>query len=286
MEAHYNMARFFLILLHFFLKPFFFTALLLVFASARSAANESQYATIDTARFTLHFAGEEEYGGRGVSIPVTDIAESSLSILNETYEEYTRIFALRPEKKLVLRFLTPRAFRRVTGAPDWTSAMYFRDEITIPLTSKTGVRISELKRALRHEYVHAIVAEASHYRCPAWIDEGVAQMLEGRPNPLLGPALRRWIERNPAMPLEWLENGFTTLDTPLVPAAYAQSLFAARKLIRELGFSAVTDYLEHLRRGSSEDAAFRLAFKRTKPKFEAELTEQIKRWAASGQEHP
>src|SRR5690606_26447433 len=118
--------------------------------------------------------------------------------------------------KVVLRFLPPEEFRRQTGAPEWTSAMYFRDEITIPLTKSTAWERDELDRALRHEYVHAVIAELSEYRCPAWLDEGVAQLLEGQVNPLLGPALRRWIALNPAIPLDWLQNGFTTLDSGYV----------------------------------------------------------------------
>lgn len=234
--------------------------------------------SFSSPRFTLYIGGEKPAKER---VNANDIAEKSFKILNQTYDELSRIFKTRPTKKVVLRFLPPEEFRRQTGAPEWTSAMYFRNEITIPLTKTTGWDEEELHRALRHEYVHAVVAELSNYKCPAWMDEGIAQLLEGQINPLLGPALRKWIAVNQAIPLDWLHNGFTTLDAAYVPAAYAQSLFAVRKLIQTNGFSSVGTYLQHLQSGKSERRAFHLAFGMKKSLFEQELTREIRRWSHS-----
>ncbi|OVE80380.1 hypothetical protein BVY02_00285 [bacterium J17] len=164
--------------------------------------------------------------------------------------------------------------------------MYFRNEITIPLSANKGINPHELERALRHEYVHAVIAELSGHRCPAWLDEGIAQFIEGHANPLLGPALRDWISENHAMPLGWLKDGFTSLNSELVPAAYAQSLFAARSLVNTLGFSAVTKYLKLLKAGVPENRAFKRAFQKSKSDFEDSLTAQIERWARSSREDP
>lgn len=248
------------------------------------AADAKRYTTFNTPRFILHIGRDES--PQTETINIEDLAKSSITILNDTYDELSRIFQSSPKKKVVLRFLPPEEFRKQTGAPAWTSAMYFRDEITIPLTAKTGMDRAELSRALRHEYVHAFIAEMSRYRCPAWLDEGVAQLLEGHPNPLLGPALREWIGQNQAIPLDWLQNGFTTLDAAYVPAAYAQSLFATRKIIMKRGFRSVTQYLNHLQNGVAEPQAFKIAFGQNKRDFEKELTVQIKRWSISNRRHP
>ncbi|MCB0325137.1 MAG: hypothetical protein KDD69_16245 [Bdellovibrionales bacterium] len=243
----------------------------------------SDYTTYTTPRFTLYIGSDSK---PSEPINADEVAEQSLKILNTTYEELSRIFRTQPKRKVVLRFLSPTEFRRQTGAPEWTSAMYFRDEITIPLTKANAWERDELHRALRHEYVHAVIAELSDYRCPAWLDEGVAQLLEGQINPLLGPALRRWVGLNPAIPLEWLQNGFTTLESAYVPAAYAQSLFATRKLIQQHGFQSVTNYLADLRKGVVERKAFERSFYRPKAQFERELTREMRRWAASREVNP
>lgn len=254
-----------------------------ILAPERSRAD--QYDTYHTPRFTLQFGETGGHGGHRHHFH-QNILKSSVSELDKTYEELSRIFDFLPQQKVTLKFLSPTEFTKATGAPGWTSAMYYQDEITIPLSPEKGTNITELKRALRHEYVHAVIAEISSYRCPAWLDEGIAQLIEGGANPLLGPALRKWIAANDAMPLNWLQDGFTTLDSDMVPAAYAQSLFATRSLVNSHGFSAVKKYLENLKAGTAEENAFVNAFGRTKPVFEKQLTRQMRLWASSSQPHP
>jgi hypothetical protein len=243
------------------------------------------YTTFNTPRFILLIDRTQDTKGNQ-EIQLANLAQSSISILDNTYDELSRVFRTEPTKRVVLRFLSPEQFRIQTGAPSWTSAMYFRDEISIPLTNQTGLRLDELKRALRHEYVHAVVAELSHYRAPAWLDEGVAQLIEGPPNPLLGPALRDWARANAAIPIDWLQNGFTTLDSSIVPAAYAESLFAVRKIVHTSGFSGITKYLQLLGQGVPEKQAFTRAFDLETATFERQLTVEMRRWAQSGQINP
>ncbi len=251
-----------------------------------SFADEADFDTIDTPRFTLHV--EKQTNETRLSKTPADLAVSALSMLDSIDKELTRILDYQPEEKVILRFLTREEFTRQTSAPSWTNAMYFRGEITIPLEEDEDQQmdLDELRRALRHEYVHALVAEISSFRCPAWLDEGLAQIIEGEPNSLLGPALREWISSNEAMPLRWLRNGFTTLSNKLVPAAYAQSLFATRTLLNSLGFNSIKKYLSYLGEGKSDNAAFRLAFNRDQEQFEQQLTSQIERWSVSTQVHP
>ncbi len=262
-------------------------ASIFIFQPPTSSANaaEPEYTTFDTPRFTLYFnSGKAANADDGVF--TKNIAERAIDILNKTADEYTRVFGHPAPQKVVLRFLSPEEFRKQTGAPAWTSAMFYRGEISIPIVRSRGINFVELHRALRHEYVHAVIAELSDYRCPAWLDEGVAQLLEGQPNPLLGPALRSWIKSNEAMPLDWLQAGFTTLDSKIVPAAYAQSLFATRTLINNYGFGSVVKYLSALKDGRTEIEAFDDAFGFNRSIFQAALSSQIRTWAASDARHP
>ncbi len=260
-------------------------AVWLVLSAVGNATAETTYTTYNTPRFTLHI---DRSGPAPTSIAPSreELAVESIKILNRTYEELKNIFKAAPNRQVVLRFLSPKEFKRQTGAPSWTSAMYYKDEITIPLSESTGIDMLELERALRHEYVHAFIAQLSRYRCPAWLDEGIAQLIEGEPNPLLGPALRRWVVFNDPIPLDWLKNGFTTLDSDIVPAAYAESLFATRQIVDTLGMDAVVKYLNLLAAGRDENLAFKDSFGKTKREFEKELGFSMRRWAHSGHEHP
>lgn len=118
------------------------------------------------------------------------------------------------------------------------------------------------------------------------MDEGIAQLIEGPPNPVLGPALRRWIAEEEPLPLSWLEGGFTTLDSSVVPAAYAQSLFATRTLVNSSGFAAVRKYLAALKQGWTPQAAFYQAFNQPQADFEQQLGPMIRRWAKSHSPQP
>jgi hypothetical protein len=258
-------------------------------AHEESAHQEPRFAlsrpstAVETPRFTLYFPSTKEDSG----IPLDKLAKSTLEVLDDTYEELSQQFKVRPQQKVVFRFLTPDEFKRYTGAPPWTSAMYLRGEVSIPVSKEKRPNLVELRRAIRHEYTHAVVAELSGKRCPAWLDEGLAQMMEGDVNPLLGPALRKWNTANAeAMPLEWLQNGFMGLNDQIVPAAYAQSLFSTRLIIERLGYTAVLKYLDSLRRGVSEGDSFRTAFGLSSKDFEGKLALHIANWAKGGEVNP
>lgn len=254
----------------------------LLFCPEPCKAADQAYETLSTPRFTLYIEKEKTAGA--TEPRVQSLASESIEILNKNFEELSRIFSTQPAKRVVLRFLSPDEFHRQTGAPSWTSAMFYRGEITVPVAGKTNR--NQLSRALRHEYVHAVVAELSGNKCPAWLDEGLAQLIEGKPNPVLGPALRKWIENDTAMPLSWLESGFTTLDDSLVPAAYAQSLFATRTLVNSHGFDSIRRYLQALQGGESTESAFRTAFGKSQTEFETQLAQQLVRWASSSSRNP
>lgn len=247
-----------------------------------AAAEDSLSTTFNTPRFILHIGTASSDDDR----LIYGIRDSALTILNDTYDELSRKFGYAPKNRVTLRLLPPDDFRKLTGAPAWTSAMFYRGEISVPLKDRGTLSSGDLKRALRHEYTHAVVAEISGFRCPAWLDEGIAQMIEGRPNPVLGPALRQWLADNEPMPLYWLQDGFTTLDNKLVPAAYAQSMFATRVLLEGTGMPSLVKYLELLKNKTPEDEAFSEAFEISKERFEQKLAQRLSEWDRSGIPNP
>lgn len=251
------------------------------FASEQKLSSQ-KYTTFDTPRFTLYVANAQSQD----SVYTKNIANSAIDILNQAAEEYSSVFRTKINNKVVLRFLTPYEFQKATGAPEWTSAMFYRGEISIPIKNNKSINLSEMKRAIKHEYAHAIIANLSDFKCPAWLDEGIAQLLEGQVNPILGPALRNWVSENDVLPLSWLMNGFTTLDNKLVPVAYAQSLFATRKIINEQGFESIIEYLSLLKENHKENDAFERAFKATKKEFTKNLQKDALFWAKSEEVNP
>jgi hypothetical protein len=210
----------------------------------------------------------------------SDLADALVDTLTSTHGEYTKLFGTIPAFATSIRLMDDQAFYELTGAPSWTNAMYFRGQIIIPLAANQPIDMENLHRSVRHEYTHAIISALSGGRAPGWIDEGIAQWAEGTENPALKPALENWLKTNEPVPLRFLQGGFTKLNPAMVPAAYAQSLFAARAVIKTYGFEHIGAFLTALRNGSDKDQAFITGFGVGSGEFESALGSALKQWAA------
>jgi hypothetical protein len=202
------------------------------------------------------------------------------AVLSSTHERFYRLLGSIPKITTTVRLMDAELFYEKTGAPTWTNAMYYRGEVMIPISSQSPMDYEELTRAVKHEYTHAILHALSNGRCPGWLDEGIAQWAEGDENPALQPALHRWLKSNQPIPLAKLGGGFTRLDTSMVPAAYAQSLFASNMILSSHGFKSLSRYFRELKINSetSEPILFKRAFGIKPSIFESQLATLLQKW--------
>lgn len=211
---------------------------------------------------------------------LTPVVNSLSSELREIHEEYRRFFGGDlPALNTTLEIMTERQFFRATGAPSWTNAMFYKGKIILPYRNSSRAERENLSRSLRHEYAHAVLHSLSGGRCPGWLDEGLAQLLEGHVNPALEPTLKRWLRKNPPVDFKYLQGGFTELEREMVPAAYAQSLFAARSLMKDHGAQKVVRFLTKLQEGSGKHTSFRSVFGESLTQFEETLGRSLVRWS-------
>ena len=205
------------------------------------------------------------------------IKHAAKEYLSDIEQELARVFRYQPRQLINLRLLSRAQYQKEIGSAGWANAFYYNATITAPLKGADKRSLRTLRRSLRHEYVHAACAELSQGRAPAWFEEGLAQLLEGRSNPRLAPEFRSQLASEGLLPFSSLLDGFTQLPEERVPAAYAQSLFAVRSLVNRYGFSTIRHYLELL--GSlSQPEAFRVAFGSSESDFEARLYAQAMLW--------
>lgn len=214
-----------------------------------------------------------------------ELAEQLKQEVRNLHKDFTLIFGNLPPVAAKVRLLDEDTFFLSTGAPEWTNAMYFRGEILIPVPTTSSMDYQNLARALRHEYSHAIVHALTNGRCPGWLDEGLAQWAEGDENPALRPALSSWLHSNRPVPLKLLQGGFTKLKTDMVPAAYAQSLFAARTMIKTFGFTQMRRFFDGLRSEQSKDESFENAFEISLQAFERKLSTALEAWELARRTH-
>jgi hypothetical protein len=216
----------------------------------------------------------------------SDVTEEVSLEVVRTHQHLTKLFGSIPPFRSSVRLLDERSFYELTGAPGWTNAMFFRGEIIIPLSASQPIDLENIRRSVKHEYSHAVLSALSGGLIPGWLDEGLAQWIEGEENPALRATLKNYLKRSRPVPLSLLQGGFTKLSPEMVPAAYAQSLLAVQALIKAYGIKKFSDYLNLLRSEADKDRAFESSFGISLAEFEDRLNTTLLKWARPNATQP
>lgn len=119
----------------------------------------------------------------------------------------------------------------------------FDGRIRLPLGGTPPSR-AELERLLTHEYAHAVIHARTRGRAPRWLQEGLAQFLEGRmPDPALGSAA--------GLTLSGLEALVTDPDPRRAHAGYELALLVVSDLVDRGGMDGMRALLTRLGAGET-----------------------------------
>ena len=126
-----------------------------------------------------------------------------------------------PERKIAVDVYAVELFRELLAAqPHWVEG-YFDGRIRIPVAAE-NFSLSKLRRTLRHELVHALLAQRSGFRpLPSWFDEGLAQYLAC----LDRCAAFSFPADGELLPAQVLRGSFLTLAQVQAQRAYHHSLY-------------------------------------------------------------
>jgi len=111
----------------------------------------------------------------------------------------------------------------------------------------------ELRRVLRHELTHAVLDQKSKGNCPHWLQEGMAQFLDGTDVRATDAWLRR--QASPLIPLFRIEGPFRDRDPASRETAYRESASAVSFLIARIGRSGLLFLIQRLGEGRPFDRA-------------------------------
>jgi len=212
----------------------------------RDRAVESNYSERDSGHFVLRFEGNQSSDA---------FRDQLLSTLEAEYQDLARTFGSEPRSSIRVVLYTSQAFFDVTRAPSWMGALN-DGQLRIPLRGVDSVT-PQLARVLKHELTHSLIGALTAHRCPAWLDEGIAQMLEPR---LLGSRTARLAQLFQAereLPLNMLEHSFSSLTTEEAALAYDESLYAAGYLYEHYGMPDVVRILQRIGSGDSPESSLR-----------------------------
>lgn len=207
---------------------------------------ENNYSERETGHFVLRYEGSQN----------SDALRSQiLSTLESAYQDLSREFGSEPRSSIQVVLYTSQAFFDVTRAPGWVGALN-DGKIRIPLQGLTAVTPS-LARVLRHELAHSFVNQLSQGRCPDWLNEGLAQMLEPRSLGSRGGSLTQLFQQEREIPLNSLESGLSSFSGTQAGLAYDESLATVAYIRDHYGMSDLLRILDKLGHGESVESALR-----------------------------
>ena len=208
---------------------------------------ESDDWTEESSRFELTFDTDR-----------SDILHHShevLEHLEETFDDLVRWLGQDPwvvRAPIRVLLYDPEDFDRLTGLGDWAAGVF---DGAVRVSVRDLEAGAAWRSVLVHELVHAFVNEIAGSRVPGWLNEGLAQLLEGVPgDPERMTALLRGHE---PFPLESLAGSLAGWEDPVaIRRAYAQSYLFAAYLRSTYGDEALRRTLFGSGRGETPAAAF------------------------------
>jgi tetratricopeptide (TPR) repeat protein len=170
-----------------------------------------------------------------------------LRVLDGAWEEYRERLGFSPGQPVTVVLQTATAFRDTTRAPEWAAA-WNDGTIRVPVAGLAAPTPS-LVRVLRHELAHSFLASRTGANCPTWLQEGVAQWLEGSDVAREDAALARAAQRRRLDRLESLEAPFVRLSQADASRAYAISLSVVAHVLRRGGEAGLRRLIDALAAG-------------------------------------
>ena len=205
------------------------------------ARAESRFAETRGVHFRVLFEGPVDQA----------LARRAVEILEASYQRVGDALRFYPSQSIDVVLYTTQQFRDVTRGPAWASGVY-DGRIRLPVMGAQN-QMNDLERVLTHEYVHALIAGVARTGVPAWVNEGLAVVLE--PDGIANA--ERIVASARSRPrLGQLHDSFGGLPDAMARIAYAESAVAARAMLDARGPSAVVMLLRDLGSGAAFDTAF------------------------------
>ena len=214
---------------------------------------ETDFAQRESSHFVLHYEGK----------PTSEAFRGQiLAALESDYDDLSRDLGTPPRDNILVTLYTEQTFFDVTRAPSWSGALN-DGKLRIPISGLSSMT-PELARVLKHELAHSFINQISAGRCPPWLHEGIAQLLEPKSLGGDGRQLAQLFKAQHNIPLNVLEGSFIRFSgveaSPGVRGISGGGFVYQRRLWhgRHPADSATARSREFDRSGPAHDHPFRL----------------------------
>jgi len=196
-----------------------------------------------------------------------DAVESTLQFLDDRRNELAAFFESPLAASPVVILYQGRRYFSWMDTPDWVGGVY-DGRIHVPLPPD-GPEAESYRGLLSHELAHAFITEMSRGRAPGWLQEGIAEYVEGKRIPPAEAA--KSLAVIPLDSVAELSSSFTQrTDRERARAAYRLALFCVQELVRAHGPGTASCLLRDLGAGMPVERAIRAETGKGLPDLERE----------------
>lgn len=211
----------------------------------RDEQEEEQYKENESSHFTLRYSGASEPA----------LARNILHTLERHYGAIESELSYSPPDSIGVILYTQQAFADITQVPNWVGALN-DGRIRVPVQGLSEVT-PELSRVLKHELTHSFVQQKTLGHAPTWIQEGLAQWMEGKRSDLNAAALVAIYQNDPALASRHYQGDWMKFSNEAVNAAYAWALANVEYIVQSGGMNDVDRILDRLAAGDAPEAALK-----------------------------
>ncbi len=209
----------------------------------RDAREEASYREGATAHFQLRYNGGA----------APELAREVLQTLESEFDEISSTLNYTPAEPIGVILYTNQTFMDITRAPGWVGALN-DGRIRVPVEGLTSMT-AELERVLKHELTHSFVGQKTGGHVPVWLQEGIAQYMEGKRSRNVAGALSAAYERHMDFSLASYETSWMNLPKDTAANAYAWSLATVEGIVNADGVDELSRILDRLAAGSAPEDA-------------------------------
>jgi hypothetical protein len=198
----------------------------------------------------------------------------ALQTLAAAHAEFSARLGFSPDQPVDVTLKLAKAVQD-PRAPAWAAGWSADGAIQVPVQ---GLERPDpgFARVLRHELAHSFVTWRTGNNCPTWLQEGVAQWLEGG-DPARNDAGLAPLARAGQLPsLVSLEAPFHTLPEAQAQVAYAASLSAVAHVARKRGEAGVVRLVSALGDKLPSEEALPVALALSYPELQASWVQHVR----------
>jgi tetratricopeptide (TPR) repeat protein len=217
---------------------------------------EESYKENESSHFKLRYSG--------AAAPA--LARDVLRTLEKHFSAIESALNFTPPESIGVILYTQDAFSDITKAPAWAGALN-DGRIRVPVQGLESVD-SELSRVLKHELTHSFIAQKTNSACmglkascairaPTWIQEGLAQWMEGKRSNEDAAVLQQIYSQGQAIPLGRLEGSWMGMGGDTARYAYAWALANIEYIVQTDGMGDIERILDRIGAGMATEGALK-----------------------------